>query len=374
MRILLYLLVLSLAAHIGAESSFAQDGKATPRVEIKKFRFRRHNKKNFERLVIEFGDRDGAQPVITTVPTLNGKEANIQIERVALVGAIPEALINESYVSRSKFLGPVSINTDGPVRGFVIRTFLKEPVNVDAFWLTKPGRLVLDVFPANSGRVSGRVPESEFREVASYRPSSNFSSAPVKEDPNQIVCYPIAAAVSATVSFHSKMTSGPSVDAVPYGAATGQPGPEPVICFMASSQVVASVSFKPKSFDPNSYVQWEPRFPQSPQMAQPQMMPPPVMNVPPPPTPPLPPSGATPNTAPPVANGKAPGPGVVISDIQPGRTPLGWPLVSPSAVQRLPSSNSQTPPKLPSFGDGAPPTTATGAPQASSPSLLPPVK
>lgn len=356
-----------------------------PRVEIKKFRFRRHNKKNFERLVIEFNEKDADRlPHITTVPAVNGKEASIQIERVSLVGAIPEALINDSYVSRSKFLGPVSISTDGPVKGFVIRTFLKEPVGVDAFWLAKPGRLVLDVFPSTSARTQGRVPESEFREIARIRPPQEI--APQKtEDPNQIVCYPINAAVSATVMFHAKANSGPGqADHLPLGFGGTAQTPEPVICFLASSQVVASVAFKPKSFDPNSYTQWEPfrgGMGGGMGMGFGGMSQSPLLSAPPPPPPP---GNTAPLVAPPVGGGSsaAPPPGgpqgsgkVVVTDVQPGRTPLGWPLTPPSQVQRLPAAAS--PPKLPSFGDLPPASANPGAPATNAPaanSLLPPVK
>lgn len=381
MRSLLYILVACLVGEslILSQASFAQDAKTMPRVEIKKFRFRRHNKKNFERLVIEFLDKDhGGSPRITTLPSSSGKEASIQIENVSLVGAIPESLINDSYVSKSRFLGPVSINTDGPVKGFVIRTFLKEPVGVDAFWLDRPGRLVLDVFPANSARVDGRVPESEFREIAQIRPPQE--SRP-KEESNGIVCYPLNAAVSATVSFQSKMTSGAGqfgVEALPFGLIGGggnNSGAEPVICFLSSSQVVAKVAFKPKSFDPNNYVQWEPRAPAGgggslfsmPALPAPPAPPPAI------PAPPLPPAGVVPTPPlPPQGAVKGPG-GVVVSNITPGRTPLGSPLVSPGEVSRLPAS--PPPPKLPSFGD-TPPASANpaGGTAPSASSLLPPVK
>lgn len=380
MRRLLYISVLCLIGDglYFAPRAFAQDAKTMPRVEIKKFRFRRHNKKNFERLVIEFSSKDqGGAPQITTLPSSNGKEASIQIERVALVGAIPESLINDSYVAKSKFLGPVSINTDGPVKGFVIRTFLKEPVGVDAFWLEHPGRLVLDVFPANSARVEGRVPESEFREIAHIRPPAETKVA--KEDPSGIVCYPLNAAVSATVSFHSKMTSGPGgqVDALPFALASGgSPGAEPVICFLSSSQVVAQVAFKPKSFDPNNYVQWEPRPANNggSLFSMPALPPPPSPTTGGlPPVPPMPgPTGATP-PLPPQGALKGGSGGVVVSNITPGRTPLGSPLVSPSEVTRLPAS--PPPPKLPSFGD-TPPASAnpSGGTAPTTSSLLPPVK
>ena len=146
-RIISVLVILTVAL----APTLARAGKdeELAKFEIRKFRFRRHNTKNFERLVIQFTGKNqaGPKPSVKIIAPTTGKEATIEIGNANLVGAIPEALINDSYVSRSHFLGPVSINTDGPEAGFTIRTFLKAPVGVDAFWLEHPDRLVLDVFP-----------------------------------------------------------------------------------------------------------------------------------------------------------------------------------------------------------------------------------
>lgn len=375
-----------------AQGSTNDESGPDSKLEIKKFRFRRHNRKNFERLVIEFVQKGGGGvPDVKTNASMSGKEATILFERALLVGSIPEALINDSYVAKSRFLGPISINTDGPTPGFTIRTFLKEPVGVDAFWLNHPARLVLDVFPSDSPRVEGRVPEGqEERGVASYRGRSTQS----QENPNSIVCYPVSAAVSATVTFHPQSVPSSAafgMDPLSFGGG-GHGGPEPVICFMASSRVVPSVAYKPKSMEFSSYVPWEgfQRPGAAPQAGPPTSLFPPTPPAPGAPPPnllngaggPKPPgtsslptgmNGAKPNIAGPspasIGGANNTPKSYVVTDVPPGRTQLGAPLISPSQVQRLPVGGA--PAKLPgSFGEAL----AAGTNKPQSANLLPPLK
>jgi hypothetical protein len=353
----------------------ASEGAGTvdaTRYEIKKFRFRRAKQRDFERLVVEFGEKGpAAKPPTVRVDTAGngGKEATISIGPANLVGAIPEALINDSYVPKSAFLGPISINTDGPTAGFTLRTFLKETVAVDAFWLEHPNRLVLDVFPANSPRVEGRVPDPEPkpRRVASVSTAKMSGSTS-----NNIVCYPISAAVSAQVMFHPKTDTSPAYSAVelmPMANASTD-GPEPVVCFRASSQVIASVSFKTKARDTASYVPWDGTFEKG--------------------TPPKKkedeeadrqtssgPNGMNPMAnMPPINTSPMPGagfqmpkpPGLVVTDITPGRTPLGSQLQNPAKITRLPSN--PPPPKLPVFGEASlPPSFTLSGPPGGAPPI-----
>jgi len=337
-----------LTLNLGPTFSFADESSS--KLEIRKFRFSRNTRKNFERLVIEFSEKgSGAKPSLRTVPLNGGNEATVEIGETALVGAIPEALINDSYVARSSFLGPISINTDGPVSGFTIRTFLKQSVAVDAFWLEHPARLVLDVFPANSPRVDGRPPIQEERP---RKPASTNHGGDHNIN-SEIVCYPLSSAVSATVGFASKNSdlSSMSIDATTPPAGTG---PEPVICFLAASRVMASITYKPKNMN---YVQWE-GFPNSG-------------------------FGARNNASTPYGGfgtgpggilpkpGAAPPGAVVIPDVPPGKTPLGKPLLNPSSITRLPNGAAVN--KIPSFSEAAP--TPTGPKPGLSPStLLPPMK
>jgi hypothetical protein len=345
--------------------------KGVAHLEIKKFRYSRSQRKGFERLVVEFTQKKSegkgaSAPAISVTPSPNGKESTIVVEPALLVGAIPEALINESYVRKSRFLGPISFSTDGPTSGFSMRAFLKSNVMVDAFWLDYPHRLVIDAFPADSARAAGRMPVEEggSRRIASV--SGNGS---------QIVCYPLSAAVSATVSFspagNGQTGYTPSLDFA--SLANHNPGgPEPVICFAANSQVVPNVAYRPKSLEIPSYVQWEgglqQRVPASaPPAPQAAPAPAPTTNVA-----PQAPTNTTSSLGPPPPGGKPTGPGVVVTDVTPGRTPLGAPIPNPNSIQRLPTT---TPPaKLPQLGDlpGAnlPNKTAGTNPNA----LLPPVK
>src|SRR5687768_6859128 len=130
------LLGLSLSVTVAmASSPHAAPAHATPHsvksptsnleFEIKSYRFNHHENLNFERLVLEFKTKGHlAQiPSVRAVPSSSGKETVIHVGKIVLVGAIPEASINDSYTRKSSFIGPVSLNTDTG-SGFSIRTFL----------------------------------------------------------------------------------------------------------------------------------------------------------------------------------------------------------------------------------------------------------
>ena len=108
---------------------------AHPRVKVQKranleliqFRFHKYHTQRFERLVLQFKSRDkkiGYLPMTTSLS--QGKEVQIQIKNVNLIGEIPEDSINESYVSKSRFLGPLSIDLD-QTDSLVVKLFLQEP-------------------------------------------------------------------------------------------------------------------------------------------------------------------------------------------------------------------------------------------------------
>ncbi len=220
---------------------------------------------------------------------------------------------------------------------------------MDAFWLDHPARLVLDVFPANSPRVEGRVPEPFDRAVASYRPSNDDAAN------GPIVCYPISSAVSAQVMFHSQ-----SSPAMPYASVEGLSsgagnGPEPVICFMASSRVLPTVSYRPKSMDSGNYVQWEGGFGARQPSSEGSLFGGAGMSNGLPGLPPIPqpPSGQAPAI---LGAAKPPAGGLVVPDISPGRTPLGASLANPATVQRLPGMGVPVGPKIPSLSGLTSPT------------------
>lgn len=224
------------------------------KVEIKSFRFRKYPSQNFERLILEFNSQNFMEtPVIRVTPSPSGNESLVAVDAVQMVGAIPESQINDSYTAKSKFLGPVSINTDGPEVGFNIRTFLKAPVMLDAFWAKNPNRLVLDAFPASSARSKSRFGEknSERAERKMHRRLASLGTGASTE--SDIVCYPLSAAVAASVIFKPNVPALDRSQKTP--TASRKENKDPVICFLASKAVVPSVAFLSKEGATSQYVQ-----------------------------------------------------------------------------------------------------------------------
>src|SRR3954451_16725037 len=102
-------IALTLLAAPWAHAENAQD--ATPRLEIREYRFQPHRNLGYERLVLEFTRKDSNSRV---QPKVRMKGSEIVVDRAILMGAIPESLINDSYSGKSKYLGPLSVNTDNP--------------------------------------------------------------------------------------------------------------------------------------------------------------------------------------------------------------------------------------------------------------------
>ncbi len=124
-----------------------------------------------------------------------GKYANISLENVALVGAIPEAAIQDAYLYKSQYIGPVTINTDDPSAPVTMKVlFKRNNINAEAFWLNGPARLVLDVFPNYSPRAMGR--QDSRRQVTSFREVSERNSGIVGftlgKSLEPVVCYPVS--------------------------------------------------------------------------------------------------------------------------------------------------------------------------------------
>lgn len=223
-------LVLGLGAH-GFEPS---------QVQIKKFRFHSHHALNFERLVIEFGNRGGnGAAKVRMAPTGNGKETVVGVERVALVGAIPEAAINDAYSRESHFFGPIAINNDNPNAGFTIRTFVKNPnAMVDAFWLENPSRLILDVYPKTSPRAQG--PEV----LAAFSPSRGVAShggRRVASHRGNVVCYFSNSQVVANLGFEKG--NQPRGLAMVVDDSNASPAEGSVVCYPTSAQAQPRVTF-----------------------------------------------------------------------------------------------------------------------------------
>jgi hypothetical protein len=344
-RFMHYIVALGLVlAGVSSQSYSAPSGEDSrgPRLEIKKFRFSRHKRRNYERLVIEFAAKGNLadHPQVKINSGAGDREASIHIEPGELVGAIPESLINDSYVPKSRFLGPISFNTDGPSPGFEIRTYLKEKVSVEAMWLQHPARLVLDVFPGDSPRVQG--PGFETRGIASDSfpsgpgPSASMLRTPASvEDQSPIICFPVSSQVNAIIGFHPRgMPQTSSLINTDALQTTGG-GQEPVICYLTSSQVSPNISFQPKGQQYPTFVQMESNSgfqrPPASLMGAPGLGgTPPLLGAPPP--------GAM---AGPKTNG--------IPDMTPGRAQVGTPLANPNTVKQ----QNGFPARPPGFGDAA---------------------
>lgn len=220
-------------------------GADTSQIQIKKFRFHQHLGLDFERLVLEFSQRGSGTPQVSVSPTQNGREASLNVSSATLVGAIPEATINDSYSRVSRYIGPISINNDNPNFGFSIRTFIKNAnVSVDSFWLKNPTRLIVDVYPKGSLRAQGpdvlKNHSGPSRGLASHKPTPGN---------HNVICFFTAAQVQASLGFEQGKTPrslAMSVDdsGVNYAADKN------VICYPYAAQAQPKIAFEMKAGTP----------------------------------------------------------------------------------------------------------------------------
>lgn len=160
----------------------------TPALEIKEYRFQRHPRHGYDRLVLEFYRRDSnssAEPTVQ-VSRESATTSTITIQNAVLVGAIPESLINDSFVGKSKYLGPISVNMETTGDSFSLRGELKtSSATLKAFWLANPSRLVIDGISKN-------------RDIAISREGRHSSPK------NDYICFPANAAVGLSVVFQPR--------------------------------------------------------------------------------------------------------------------------------------------------------------------------
>lgn len=257
-------LKLTLVACLTATSMFASSSGETE-LQIQKFRFNRHVKLGFERLVIEFATKGPIKvaPTIRLVPDSAGKETTIHVSQASLMGAIPESAINDSYVKKSQYFGPISINSDSS-NGFDIRTFIKQSHSiVDAFWLEKPSRLIVDVFPKTSDRAQGPnivLKRSTASVVRKNEVSLAGNESKVEEKTEQspawtqmekpsddsVLCFPANTQVKANIGFEKGMgapSAANNVDST-YGAASGATQ-DMIVCYPKGAQVTPHLKFAP---------------------------------------------------------------------------------------------------------------------------------
>jgi hypothetical protein len=106
-----------------AEGIVDASASAAPRLEIRKYRFFHDTRLQRERLVLEFERRDfyhESKPRVS-FEALSSQEIIVKLENAVLMGAIPESLINDSYVHQSKFMGPISMDDRSMSSGLAMK-------------------------------------------------------------------------------------------------------------------------------------------------------------------------------------------------------------------------------------------------------------
>lgn len=224
-------------------TSFAQT-----ELTITKFRFRKHTSANFERLVLEFSG-PAVEEEVESKATASGTDQDVSLlcKNVQLVGVIPESTINDGLQKSRKLLGPISINTDMPKNGFSLRTLLKNSeAQVDAFWLSKPTRLVVDVYPKSSPRASSRNVVDMNRNVASEKatePKLKKNEKKSGKNSEGIFCFPSNAKMGASVAFAPWRGSNLVPMDVKDPSSAQNEMKDGVVCYPAQSRLHPQVSF-----------------------------------------------------------------------------------------------------------------------------------
>ena len=220
-------------------------------LQIKKFRFNRHVKLGFERLVIEFSNKAPGKvvPNIRLIPDKLGKETTVQVSKATLVGAIPESSMNDSYAKKSHYFGPVSI--------------IKQSHSiVDAFWLQNPSRLIVDVFPKDSERALGANIKTS-RTTASFESSEptaskvNSNGAKTnrsdwmkleKPEDDLVLCFPTNTQVKANIGFEKftpRLGAGVPLSIDNTFSSASSSVQESIVCYPKGAQVTPLLKFQP---------------------------------------------------------------------------------------------------------------------------------
>lgn len=232
---------------------FSCVGFAKAELTIKKFRFRHHNDSKFERIVVEFSGPAVNVPVEvkTNKATSRERDLSLNMPEVQLVGAIPESAINESIQNKRKWSGPLSFSVDTPKNGFSIRTLLKgNEKELDAFWLSEPTRLVIDVYPKTSPRAGNREVLKPSRGMASMKDTNAKSSHKSKASAlsDSIFCFPANSQLDAAIAFEPyKGNSAVKVDVAKPGEPLSNKQKEGIVCYPAHTRVHPQVSFDPST-------------------------------------------------------------------------------------------------------------------------------
>lgn len=233
--------------------SFSCIGFAKTELTIKKFRFQHHHQSKFERMVVEFSGPAVNVPVEvkTNKATSRERDLSLSMADVQLVGAIPESAINESFQNMRDWSGPLSFSVDTPKNGFSVRTLLKgNEKELDAFWLSEPTRLVIDVFPKTSPRLGNREVLKPSRAVASVNNGNTKMSQKHKTSAHSdsIFCFPANSQLDAAIAFEPyKGNSAVKVDVAKPGEPLSDKQKEGIVCYPAHTRVHPQVSFDPQT-------------------------------------------------------------------------------------------------------------------------------
>jgi hypothetical protein len=254
------LLAIALVASFG----LADTGK----YEISKYRFSKKSGKSGERLVIEFSTKNkGSKPQVKTQFNSSNKSVAVHIDNASLMGAIPEAMINDTYLPKSNYLGNLNINTDDK-ESFHLKVALKNSVkDVDAFWLDSPARLVLDISTGGGHSTAKGDHSYSSRGIASEEKRSTKSG--------KVMCFHADSQVTPAIMFDKKL----GIQGQQNGAADG------IVCYPTSALVDINVTYLNKqgavwnsrtdrnvaAVEHPTMMAPEPQMPASPFMAPPPM-------------------------------------------------------------------------------------------------------
>lgn len=233
-----------------AEGVVDASASAAPRLEIRKYRFFHDTRLQRERLVLEFERRDfyhESKPRVT-FEALSSQEIIVRLENAVLMGAIPESLINDSYVHQSKFMGPISMDDRSMSSGLAMKMNLKDfDLGYKAEWLSSPARLVIDVFPKtgpaakNLALGEGRSRHPKSLRVERKNTLSSFGD---------FLCFPAKSKVGLAVVFQAGNQAAEdlqkfrvNIDGSNIGLET-QMDQESIVCYPKTAQVKASLSFQ----------------------------------------------------------------------------------------------------------------------------------
>ncbi len=212
--------------------------------EIQEFRFGKHAKQGYERLVLQLRtSKKGIRlPSVKTSMNPASQMASVFVQNAELVGAIPESSINTYFRGRSRLLTALTIDNSS-TSSLTIRVDLKDKgTTVDSLWLDNPARLVIDVFGNVSARASGVA-------LADQKSSGKSTAKQSKHSvrTSDYICFPYTAQVTAALSTEQVGRSAPryqiELEAPTLQDVETKPD-DAVFCYPKASQITAKVEMR----------------------------------------------------------------------------------------------------------------------------------